>query len=86
MAELKRYKLSGEICITYSYRIDETIEAESEGDAIDALFEDLAPEDSYDTDTDTYALTIVEIEPEAELSEAQRMEAIGMPMLPGLVV
>jgi len=76
-----QYRVNGTVKITYSWLIvNEVVEGDDEDDAIDALIGDLDPTDAFDTDYDTYSLAIEE---DAELSEAQRMQALGMPMLPG---
>lgn len=79
-----RYTAHGTIRITRSWAIvNETIEGDSEEDAIDGLIEDLNSEDAFEYDADTYGLTVEPIPDPEEPSEAARMRAMGQPVLPG---
>src|SRR5262245_18918911 len=78
-----KYHVWGIVRITYEWAIDEEVEATDKDDAIDAVCDDLDTSDSFDSDTDTYGLSIDEVVAPPEPSEAERMLALGMPMLPG---
>ena len=84
---MKTYHVKGEIRIEYAWLIDEEVEAENEDDAIEAICDELDPSDSYDNNTDIYSLKVNEkvneVEAREEPTEAQRMIALGHPMLPG---
>ncbi len=75
------YRFSGTVKITYTWLIvNEVAEGDDQEDAMDGLLDKLEPHDAFDTDYDTYSLALEAVEP----SEAQRMAALGMPVLPGL--
>ena len=79
-----QYKVAGTIRIEYVYYVDETVDAESEDDALDAICEEFLPGDEDSTNYDTHGCNVTLIENEDEIPEDRRMRLIGMPMLPGL--
>lgn len=73
---MRRFKFSGIVTIKHSYHItDEVIEVEDdegESDAITALCQDLDPSEAFDTEWDTHALDIEEVDESGEDIEARR--------------